>query len=61
MAVRWGLDGYLRPDQFLDHLTVIINSKVLAIMILWTLALLIEAPDAPISMKGADWRHIRSQ
>ena len=23
MAVRWGPDGYLRPDQFLDHLTVI--------------------------------------
>ena len=21
--VRWGGDGYLRPDQFLDHLTVI--------------------------------------
>ena len=38
-----------------------INSKVLAIMILWTLALLIEAPNAPTPMKGADWRHIRSQ
>ena len=22
-AVGWGPDGYLRPDQFLDHLTVI--------------------------------------
>ena len=22
---RWGQDGYLRPDQFLDHLTVIKN------------------------------------
>ena len=38
-----------------------INSKVLAIMILWTLTVLIEAPDAPTSMKVADWRHIRSQ
>ena len=25
--LRWGPDGYLRPDQFLDHLTVIINSQ----------------------------------
>ena len=31
-----------------------INSNVLAIMILWTVALLIEAPDAPSSMKGAE-------
>ena len=23
VVVRWGGDGYLRPDQFLDHLTVI--------------------------------------
>ena len=24
-GVGWGGDGYLRPDQFLDHLTVIIK------------------------------------
>ena len=28
-AVRWGPDGYLRPDQFLDHLTVIIMLKLI--------------------------------
>ena len=34
MVVRGGVDGYLRPDQFLDHLTVIINfdSTVLNVM-----------------------------
>ena len=27
--VRWGGDGYLRPDQFVDHLTVIIKAEYL--------------------------------
>ena len=25
---RIGYDGYLRPDQFLDHLTVIISTRL---------------------------------